>query len=199
MQSILPPNAAATLDSQFRHEFALKPTLHQRKVSNGLTITHRMHVYSVAGIPFVKTGDSVEVEVNLDCYINVFVYARDETGRMIKTECTPIGKDDFGFQIDAKPLALASSSAGPRAGYAAPVYLRDVEYGQHFVFDSELHTLYVLAQFGFGKYSDGQIAVVAIAATAPDGHTQVGRITEHAPLQTVRLVDVLAPLQVRAR
>lgn len=90
-------------------------------------------------------------------------------------------------------------AASPRAGYAAPIYLRDVEYGQHFIFDSEPHTMYVLAQFGFGKYTDGQIAVVAIAAAAQEGHVKVGTISEHMPLQTVRLVDVLSPLQVRAR
>lgn len=92
----------------------------------------------------------------------------------------------------------APPAASPRPGYAAPTYLRDVRYGQHFMFDSEPHALYVLAQFGFGKYTDGLIAVVVIAAATNDGYDKVGTISEHAPLQTVRLVDVLSPVKVRA-
>lgn len=86
----------------------------------------------------------------------------------------------------------------PRNAYEAPEFLRDVGYGQHFIFDSQPHTLYVRARFGFGDFTGGQIAVVAIAATTEAGQTQIGLISEYMPLQTVRLVELVAPLQVRA-
>lgn len=196
MQSPLPANAAAILNRQFAREFGVLD-LHQHKVSDGLTITHQRSVYSVAAVPYLKAGDYVGVENHPDGLSTVFVYWKND-GSAFRTECARIGVDSFGFPLNSVPLASASSTAAPRVGYAAPVYLRDVDYGQHFIFDSQLQTLYVRARFGFGNYKDGQIAVVAIAATTEDGQTQVGLISEYMPLQTVRLVELVAPLQVRA-
>lgn len=104
-------------------------------------------------------------------------------------------------QFDQQFKAAVKHASRQCAGHhAAPIFARDVQPGEHFIIDSAPFVLYVRAYF-LDAHPDSfnSVPVVVIAAANGTTHVQVGCISNLSPIQTVRLVDVIGPLQVRAR
>ncbi len=207
MQSQIPANAAAAfanLNKAFEDAFVAKLPREKRKVSDSLTITHGSHVYSVASIETLRAGDVVEIASDPELPAHLVVFTKDQQGKELRTECLPIGVDKFGFRSDSIPFGTPSqpkaAATQPRTGHAAPIFARDVKPGEHFIIDSAPFVLYVRAYF-LDAHPDSfdSVPVVVIAAANGTSHVQVGSVSNLSPIQTVRLVDVMAPLQARAR
>ena len=105
----------------------------------------------------------------------------------------------LGQQFDREFAGSKPPARGSCGAYAAPIFLRDVEHGQAFIIDSEPQLLYVRARFGDQVLRQPTIPVVVIAAMDAAEHANVGRIADFEPLVTVRLVDIVRPIQARAR
>ncbi len=103
-------------------------------------------------------------------------------------------------QFSREFAGAAQPSSRPRAGHAAPIFARDVQPGEHFIIDSAPFALYVRAYF-LDAHPDSfdSVPVVVIAAANGTAHVQVGCVSNLSPIQTVRVVEVLGPLQARAR
>ena len=103
-------------------------------------------------------------------------------------------------QFDQQFKAAVTHANRQCAGHAAPIFARDVQPGEHFIIDSAPFALYVRAYF-LDAHPDSfdSVPVVVIAAANGAAHVQVGCVSNLSPIQTVRLVDVMGPLQARAR
>lgn len=207
MQSQIPANAAAAfanLNKAFEDAFVAKRPREKRKVSDSLTITYGSNVYSVAFIYTLRAGDVVEIASDLEDPAHIFIFTKDQQGQELCAGCMPIGRDKYGFRSDSIPLGTPSqpkaAATQPRTGHAAPIFARDVQPGEHFIIDSAPFALYVRAYF-LDAHPDSfdSVPVVVIAAANGNAHVQVGSVSNLSPIQTVRLVDVMGPLQARAR
>jgi hypothetical protein len=105
----------------------------------------------------------------------------------------------LGQQFDREFAGSAPPARGSRNAHAAPVYLRDVAHGQAFILDSDPRLLYVRLQLADGSHTPHALPVVVIAVLDAAAPESSGSVHVLEPLRTVRLVDVVRPIQVRAR
>jgi len=78
----------------------------ERQVRGNLVIHYTVKgfsagIYSVAHIPNVRVGESLNVCVNPYSAPNLFVIDTDEHGNEVHYECKPIARDQAGFMVDA--------------------------------------------------------------------------------------------------